>query len=64
MTERSKVTVLKTVEPFWGSVGSNPTPSAPLAAMGGESMQFEPRSNLWPDDSHLALGWRPTVWCK
>jgi ketosteroid isomerase-like protein len=28
MAERTKATVLKTVEPFSGSVGSNPTPSA------------------------------------
>ena len=28
MAERTKATVLKTVEPLAGSVGSNPTPSA------------------------------------
>jgi hypothetical protein len=31
MTERSNVTVLKTVVPLSGTVGSNPTLSVPLA---------------------------------
>lgn len=36
MSERFKEAVLKTVEPFTGSVGSNPTPSARKKYICGE----------------------------
>ena len=64
MAERTKATVLKTVEPFSGSVGSNPTPSA-IGPTSSASTKYRVLSTETPDSppgrGEATAGRRPGV---